>query len=60
MEIEAIENENDFDRALSRIDELIDCEEDSEDEEELWRISLLVWDYEGKKVNVGDEESFRL
>ena len=48
MEIKLIRTEEDYSMALKQIDNLIDCEEDSKEEEELEVISLLVWDYEEK------------
>jgi len=54
MEIKAIRNEQDYKLALKRIDELIDCAENSEEEMELEVVSLLVWDYEEKHYSIGD------
>ncbi|HET7360669.1 MAG TPA: transcriptional regulator [Salinimicrobium sp.] len=48
MEIRTIKSEEAYQKALKRIDELIDCKENSTEEEELEIISLLVWDYEEK------------
>ena len=53
MEIRPIKTEADYNQALKRIDELIDCEENSKQEEELEVISLLVWDYEEKHYKIG-------
>ena len=52
MEIRPIKTETDYNQALKRIDELIDCEENSKQEEELEVISLLVWDYEEKYYKI--------
>jgi HTH-type transcriptional regulator/antitoxin HigA len=52
MEIRPIKTETDYNQALKRIDELIDCEENSKEEEELEVISLLVWDYEEKHYKI--------
>jgi HTH-type transcriptional regulator/antitoxin HigA len=48
MKIQALRTEDDYNLALQRIDELVDCKEDSDEEKELEVISLLVWDYEEK------------
>ena len=56
MEVSLIKNEKDYHKALRRIDELIDCEENSIEEEELKIISLLVWDYEEKHYPIGKLE----
>lgn len=48
MNIQALRTEDDYNLALKRIDELIDCKEGSVEEMELEVISLLVWDYEEK------------
>ena len=48
MEIRPIKTEDDYKFALKRIDKLIDCEENTDQEMELEVISLLVWDYEEK------------
>lgn len=53
MEIRTIKSEEAYQRALKRIDELIDCKENSTAEEELEIISLLVWDYEEKHFPIG-------
>ena len=53
MEIKPIKTETDYNQALKRIDELIDCEENSKEEAELEVISLLVWDYEEKHYKIG-------
>ena len=53
MEIKLIKSETDYMQALKRIDELIDCKENSKEEEELEMISLLVWDYEEKYHKIG-------
>ncbi len=46
MEARPIRSEDDYNLAIKRIDEIIDCEEGSDKEMELEVISLLVWDYE--------------
>ena len=46
MEARPLRSEDDYKTAIKRIDELIDCEEGSDEELELEVISLLVWDYE--------------
>ncbi|MCD4697727.1 MAG: hypothetical protein K8S16_16000 [Bacteroidales bacterium] len=48
MEIQPLRTEDDYKTALRRIDKLIDCEDNSDEEMELEVISLLVWDYEEK------------
>ena len=53
MNIRTIKTELEYQNALSKIDELIDCSEGSKEEEELEIISLLVWDYEEKKYPIG-------
>lgn len=53
MKVRAVRTESDYKNMLKRIDELIDCEEDSIEEEELEVISLLVWDYEEKHYPIG-------
>lgn len=53
MEIKPIKTEEDYNQALKRIDELIDCKENSKEEAELEVISLLVWDYEEKHYKIG-------
>ena len=53
MRIQLIRNEEDYNAALKRIDELIDCEENSK-EEELELLSLLVWNYEEKHYKIDD------
>jgi HTH-type transcriptional regulator/antitoxin HigA len=53
MNIKPIKTEDDYNLALTRIDELIDCEENSPEEAELEVISLLVWDYEEKHYKIG-------
>ncbi|MEQ8811882.1 MAG: transcriptional regulator [Imperialibacter sp.] len=53
MEIGVIKNEKDYNNALKRIDELIDCEANSKEEDELQIISLLVWDYEERNYPMG-------
>jgi len=45
MDFRPIRSEEQYNQALKRIDELIDCEENSGEEEELEVISLLAWDY---------------
>ena len=52
MEIRPLRNEDDYNSALKRIDDLIDCEENSKEEEELELLSLLVWDYEEKHYKI--------
>lgn len=53
MEARPLRSEDDYKTAMKRIDELIDCEDGSEEEMELEVISLLVWDYEGKHHKIG-------
>jgi len=53
MKIKAIKTEQEYEIALKRIDELINCKENSKEEEELEVISLLVWDYEEKHHSIG-------
>jgi len=53
MKIKPIKTEEDYNLALTRIDKLIDCEENSPEEAELEVISLLVWDYEKKHYKIG-------
>ena len=53
MEIKPIRTEKEYQNALHQIDELIDCEENSKEEELLEVISLLVWDYEEKHYPIG-------
>lgn len=48
MDFRTIQSEDQYNQALKRIDKLIDCEENSREEEELEVISLLVLDYEEK------------
>ncbi len=48
MEIRPLKNEADYNEAMKRIDQLIDCDKNSKEEMELEVISLLVWDYEEK------------
>jgi len=52
MEIRTLRNEDNYKLAMLRIDELIDCKENSEEEMELEVISLLVWDYEEKNYKI--------
>ncbi len=52
MDFKPLRSEEQYNLALKRIDELIDCEENSSDEEELEVISLLVWDYEEKHYKI--------
>jgi len=51
MNFKPIRLEEQYNQALKRTDELIDCEENS-GEEELEVISLLVWDYEEKHYKI--------
>jgi len=53
MEFRIIKTEEEYQAALKRIDRLIDCEEGTEEEEELEMIGLLVWDYEEKNYPIG-------
>ena len=53
MEIRPIKNEAEYNNALMEIDKLIDCEENSKEEDLLEVISLLVWDYEEKNYSMG-------
>ena len=53
MEIQALRTDKDYKMALKRIDELIDCEDNSKEEMELEVISLLVWNYEEKHYKIG-------
>ena len=53
MEIKPIRTEKDYTKALKQIDNLIDCKENSKEEELLEVISLLVWDYEEKHYPIG-------
>lgn len=52
MEARPLRSEDDYKTAIKRIDELIDCEEGSNEEMELEVISLLVWDYEEKHYKI--------
>ena len=52
-DIKPIENENDYDAALSRIDELMDAEPDSPDGQELDMLTDLVELYESKNEPMG-------
>ncbi len=51
MDIRVIKTELEYQKALSSIDDLIDCPENSR-EEELEIISLLVWDCEKKNYSI--------
>ncbi|MCD4790442.1 MAG: helix-turn-helix domain-containing protein [Bacteroidales bacterium] len=53
MEIKPIRTEEEYQNALKLIDDLIDCEENSKEEELLEVTSLLVWDYEEKYYPIG-------
>ena len=53
MKIRLLRTENDYEEALKRIDDLINCKENSDEEEELALISLLVWDYEEQYYPIG-------
>ncbi|MCK4662545.1 MAG: hypothetical protein KAT68_06750 [Bacteroidales bacterium] len=53
MEIKPIKNVEEYNHALMEIDKLIDCEENSKEEDLLEVISLLVWDYEEKNYSIG-------
>ena len=53
MQIKLLKSEEDYDNALERINELIDCNENSPEEDELEVLSLLVWDYEEKHYSIG-------
>lgn len=53
MKIKPIKNEEEYKQALMEIDKLIDCEENSKEEDLLEIISLLVWDYEEKNYSIG-------
>lgn len=53
MEIKPIRTEEVYTKALKQIDKLIDCKENSKEEELLEVISLLVWDYEEKHYPIG-------
>ena len=53
MELQLIKTESEYQRTLKKIDELINCEENSEQEEKLALLSLLVWDYEEKHYPIG-------
>jgi len=53
MELRPIKNEAEYNFALMEIDKLIDCEENSKEEDLLEVISLLVWDYEEKNYSIG-------
>ncbi len=53
MEIKPIRNEDQYNLALKEIDKLIDCEENSKEEDLLEVVSLLVWDYEEKNYSIG-------
>ena len=59
MKMQLLKNEGDYDLALKRIDELIDCKEGSADEMELEVISLLVCDYEEKHHKIGQLSPIR-
>ena len=52
MDFKPIRSEEHYNQALKRIDELIDCEVNSKEEEELEVISLLVWDYEERHYKI--------
>jgi len=53
MELKPIRNEKEHNLAIEEIDRLIDCEENSKEEDRLEIISLLVWDYEEKNYPIG-------
>ena len=53
MEIRPIKNEAEYNNVLMEIDKLIDCEENSKEEDLLEVMSLLVWDYEEKNYSIG-------
>ncbi len=52
MEIRPIKTKDDYQFSMKRIDQLIDCDENSDQEMELEVISLLVWDYEEKHYQI--------
>ncbi|MCK5279438.1 MAG: transcriptional regulator [Cyclobacteriaceae bacterium] len=52
MDVKPIKSEEQYNQALKRIDELIDCEVNYREEEELEVISLLAWDYEEKHYKI--------
>lgn len=56
MQIRPIKNEEDYNAALRKIDQLIDCKENSKEEDELEVISLLVWHYEEKHYRIESPE----
>ena len=49
MIMKTIKTNQEYQIALKKIDELIDCPENSKQEEELEIVSLLVWDYEERR-----------
>ena len=53
MDFRPIRSEEQYNQALKRIDALINCNENSKEEEELEVISLMVWDYEEKYYKIG-------
>jgi HTH-type transcriptional regulator/antitoxin HigA len=53
MKIKILKSEEEYHAAMKRIDELIDCQDGSSEEEELEVLSLLVWDYEEKHYTIG-------
>ena len=52
MEVRPIKTEEEYQVALRRIDELIDCDENSNEEEELEVISMFVWYFEEKHYKI--------
>ena len=52
MELKPIRTEEEYNQALRKIDHLIDCKEDSKEEDLLEVISLLIWDYEEKHYSI--------
>ncbi len=52
MELKPIRTEEEYNQALRQIDNLIDCKENSKEEDLLEVISLLVWDYEEKHYSI--------
>ncbi|WP_320018917.1 transcriptional regulator [Labilibaculum manganireducens] len=53
VEVSAIKNDEQLDEALREIDNLIDCNEGSLEEEKLYILSLIVADYEERFHPIG-------
>lgn len=52
MNMKLLKTEEDYRKAIERINGLIDCKEGSQEEDELEILSLLVWDYEEKHFTI--------